>query len=348
MSFTSKERVIAQIQHQETDRVPYTLYFEGDIEECLDAYYGSASWRKLIDNDIRRIPGPSLLDVDDSAEEFYTDLYGCAWRMDRRPFHLEEPALNAPSLDNFVLPEMETIFTPDWKQGTLQLIEEQRDHFLVVNFGLGLFERTWALRGFEEALIDAVAHPDFYDELLERLTSHHLEIIERLVKLPVDGIMFSDDWGYQQGVLMGAKRWRRFLKPRVARLYARVHEAGKYVLTHCCGSIEEILPDLIEIDLDVYQSVQPEAKNNNPYDLKRKYGDRLTFWGGLGSQSTIPFGTPNDIRAEVMKLCYEMGRNGGYVLSAAKPIQPGTPSENAAAVVEAFLQQVDITFSKPE
>lgn len=344
MSFTSKERIIAQIQHQETDYVPYTLYFEGDIVERLDNYYGSAAWRKQIDNDIRRIPGPSLLDVDDSAEKFYTDLYGCTWRVDRRPFHLEEPALKAPSLDKFALPSMDTIFTPGWKQSTLRLIEEQRDHFLVVNFGLGLFERSWALRGFEESLIDAVAQPDFYDELLERLTVHHLEIIERLVELPVDGIMFSDDWGYQRGVLIGAKRWRQFLKPRVARLYARAHEAGKYVLTHCCGSIEEILPDLIEIGLDVYQSVQPEAKNNSPYELKNKYGGKLTFWGGLGSQSTIPFGRPDEIRTEVAKLCREMGRNGGYVLSAAKPIQPGTPVENAAAVVEAFLEQAGIQF----
>jgi uroporphyrinogen decarboxylase len=344
MTFTSKDRVIAQIQHQETDRVPYTLYFEGDIEDHLDDYYGNTTWRKYIDNDIRRIPGPNLLDVDDSAEKLSTDLYGCTWRVDRRPFHLEKPALNGPSLENFVLPEMGTIFTSDWTQSTLRLIEEQRDHFLVVNFGLGLFERTWALRGFEEALIDAVTHPEFYDEVLDCLTDHHLEIIERLVELPVDGIMFSDDWGYQQGLLLGTKRWRCFLKSRVARLYARAHEAGKYVLTHCCGSIEAILPDLIEIGLNVYQSVQPEAKNNNPYDLKRKYGDKLTFWGGLGSQSIISFGTPGEIRAEVAKLCREMGKGGGYVLSAAKPIQPGTPIENAAAVVEAFLEQVGVEF----
>lgn len=207
---------------------------------------------------------------------------------------------------------------------------------------------AWALRGFEEALIDAVAHPDFYNELIDKLLYHQLQILERLLDLPVDGILFSDDWGYQRGLLMGAKRWRRFLKPRVARLYARAHEAGKYVLTHCCGSIEEILPDLIEIGLDVYQSVQPEARNNNPYELKRKYGDKLTFWGGLGSQSTIPFGSPDEITSEVARLCHEMGCNGGYILSAAKPIQPGTPVENSAAVVEAFLQQAGIKFPTPE
>jgi uroporphyrinogen decarboxylase len=117
------------------------------------------------------------------------------------------------------------------------------------------------------------------------------------------------------------------------------------VLTHCCGSIEEILPDVIEIGLDVYQSVQPEAKNTNPYDLKRKYGNQLCFWGGLGSQSNIPFGTTQEIRAEVHRLCCDMGKGGGYILGPAKEIQPETPTENAAAVVEAFLEQTGVTIA---
>ena len=187
--------------------------------------------------------------------------------------------------------------------------------------------------------MDAAANPGFYDELVEQVANHQLAMLDRLLDLSVDGVMFSDDWGYQDGVLLGPERWRRFVKPRLARLYARVHRADKLVLTHCCGSIDEILPDAIEIGLDVYESVQPEAKNSNPYELKRKYGDRITFWGGLGSQSTIPFGTPDEIRAEVGRLCREMGKGGGYILAPAKGLQPETSTQNAAAVVEAFLEQ---------
>jgi uroporphyrinogen decarboxylase len=116
------------------------------------------------------------------------------------------------------------------------------------------------------------------------------------------------------------------------------------VLSHCCGSIADIMPDVIEIGLDVYESVQPEARNNDPYELKRRYGDQIAFWGGLGSQSTIPFGTPGQIGAEVTRLCREMGRGGGYILAPAKALQPETPTENAAAVVEAFLQQAGVAF----
>ena len=344
MNLTPKDRVLAQIHHQETDHIPYTIRFEGDVAERLDAYYGGDAWRSLIDNAIRRIPAPESLDVHQTGSPYCTDLYGSTWRVDRRIPHLVEPVLKTPSLEGFAFPDLDAIFEPAWEEKARRAIEGQKDHFLVAGLGGGLFDRSWALRGFENAMMDTVAHPDFYEELIERLTSHQMGIVERLLELPVDGILFAEDWGYQQGVLIGAERWRRFLKPHVARLYQRVHEAGKYALTHCCGSIGEILPDVIEIGLDVYQSVQPEPKNNDPYELKRKYGDEITFWGGLGSQSTIPFGTPDEIRAEVTRLCEEMGRGGGYVLCPAKPLQPETPTENAAAVVESFLQQAGVAF----
>jgi uroporphyrinogen decarboxylase len=90
--------------------------------------------------------------------------------------------------------------------------------------------------------------------------------------------------------------------------------------------------------------VQPQAKHHHPDELTRRYGADLTFWGGLGSQSTIPFGTPEEIRAEVSRLCQVMGRGGGYILSPAKGLQPETPTENAAAVVESFLRQAGVTY----
>lgn len=342
MAMTPKERVIAQINHQETDHIPYTLSFEGDVAERLDEHYGNPHWRAQIDSAIRHLPTPNLV-VDETAGPYATGPYGSVWRVNRRPFHLEEPALGTPSLVGYDFPDLDGLFDDEWRAEALRAAEASRDHFTVIGFGFGLFERTWALRGFTEALMDAAAAPDFYDELAEAVTLHQLDIIDRILRLPVDGIMFSDDWGYQQGVLLGPARWRRFLKDRLARQYARVHEAGKYVLTHCCGSIEAILPDAIEIGLDVYQSVQPEARDSNPYELKRRYGDQVTFWGGLGSQSTVPFGTPAGIRAEVARLCREMGRGGGYVLAPAKALQPETPTENAAAVVEAFLEQAGAT-----
>lgn len=335
-----KERVIAQIEHQETDWIPYTLDFEGNLAEELDIYYGSNHWRSCLQSSILRLPLPGDgLMAEEVTEKFYTDIYGTVWRMDVRPFHHEVPALRVPSLEAYQWPEMDDVFDPDWEVRAGRFIDRNQDRFIVGILGYGLFERTWTLRGFENMLSDCILEEDFYDELVERLAEHQLAMMERILELPVDGIMFSDDWGYQKGVLIGAARWRKFLKPRLARMYQRVHQAAKFTLSHCCGSIAEIMPDLIEIGLDVIESVQPEAVDMSPYELKRRFGTEITFWGGLGSQSTIQYGTHDEIKAEVKKLCEQMGVGGGYILAPAKTLQPGTPLENAAAVVDAFLEQ---------
>ena len=341
MSMTQKERVIAQINHEETDRVPYHLMFDpgSNIEERLDKFYGNNSWRDRVDNAIYQLPLPSTGINLDLGLEKYTDAYGSEWRLDLRPFALEKPALTQPSLEGYTFPKVSDLFDEGFEANALRLIEEQKNSFVVAAYGFGLFERSWVLRGFENVLMDVVANLDFYEELLDKLLDHQLEILERLLLLPVDGIWFFDDWGFQQGVLIGADRWRKLFKPRYEKLYRRTHESGKYVLSHCCGAIEKILPDVIEIGLDVYQSVQPEARNNNPYDLKQKYGDKITFWGGLGSQNMIPFGSPAEIKEEVRHLCRDMSKGGGYILGPAKEIQPETPDVNVAAVVEAFLEQ---------
>jgi uroporphyrinogen decarboxylase len=343
MSLTPRMRVAAQIRHLDTDYVPYTLDYEAEVADRLDRHYGTPDWRRLLDNAIRRVPCTRPV-VEESSTDYYVDPFGSTWYLGRRPYSLVEPVLKEPSLAGFRFPDPEAIFLPGWQDEALAAIESYRDHFLVAGFGFGLFERSWALRGFNEALMDAAGDPDFYDLLLERVAEFQMEVTELLLQLPVDGIMFSDDWGYQQGILLGPERWRRFLKPRLARMYKRVHAAGKFTLSHCCGSVADVLPDLVEIGLDVLESVQPEPRDMNPYDLKRRFGSQITFWGGLGSQSTIPFGTPAEIHHEVIRLCKEMARNGGYILSPAKALQPETSSENAAAVVEAFIAQGGISF----
>jgi uroporphyrinogen decarboxylase len=338
VTLTPKELVLARIAHRETDVTPYTLGFEGDVGERLDVHYGGDAWRTRLNDAIRRAPGPNLV-VDTTAAHATVDPYGTIWQVDRRPFHLLEPALPEPTLAGYAFPDLDRVFPPAWQAEAEAAIAASPDHFWVAGFGFGLFERTWTLRGFDGALMDAAGNPGFYGKLVEAVAEQQGAIIQRLLSLPLDGIMFSDDWGYQHGVLLGPERWRRFLKAPLARMYAQVHAAGKLTLSHCCGSVADILPDLIDIGLDVLESVQPEARGMNPYDLKRLYGERITFWGGLGSQSTIPFGTPAEIRAEVARLCREMGVGGGYILAPAKALQPETPTENAVAVVEAFLSQ---------
>ena len=335
---TPKELVQLQIGHQETTPIPYTLSYETPVADRLDAHYGSDHWRQRIVNHIVRV---TTVDAEQRvvSEAHYQDMYGSVWRTDRRPTHLETPGLRSPSFDGYEFPMIERCLGAEQRTKAMDICRENADRFLAAGFGAGLFERTWFMCGFENALVYAAAEPDFYDELVERIFHLQLACVEESLKLPIDGIMFSDDWGDQRGVILGPERWRRFLKPRLAKLYERVHQAGKVTLSHCCGSVVDILPDMVEIGLDVLQSVQPEAAGMNPYELKKTFGDKIAFWGCLGSQSTIPFGTPDEIGREVGKLCSEMGRGGGYVLGPAKALQPETPTENAVAVVEAFTQQ---------
>ncbi len=348
---TPKERVIAQIEHKETDFIPYVLDFEEDWDrsikdgalERVNSYYGNNSWRDKIDNHIIQVPTVNFGVDYESGKTISTDMYGTQWRVDKRPMYVERSALEKPTLSGYKFPNLNAFFDEGWYERALQLIDEKKDHFLVTSIGFGLFERSWNMRGFENALMDSVANPDFYQELIERIFEQQMMLLDRLLTLPLDGILLGDDFAHQNGIMIGVERWRKYFKPYLAKMYAKIHRAGKYTLHHMCGSEAEILPDLIEIGLDVYESVQPEAKNNSPYRLKKLHGKNITFWGGLGSQSTIPFGTPSEIKLEVSKLCKEMGKGGGYILGCAKAIQPETPTENVVAVIEAFTEQAGIS-----
>ena len=335
---TPREIMLAQIQHQETERIPYTLPFEPEIGQHLDEYYGGPEWRRRL---VPYTVGVGAVDtnlMEPIDEVRARDGYGGIWRMDRRPWHLETPPLSEPSFEGYAFPEPEVFLRPEWKEKAWKTCADNPDSFLIGHLGWGLFERAWNLRGFENALMDSVVEPDFYEEMLDRLMHLYLAFVEYTADLPIDGILFGDDWGDQRGVILGPDRWRRFIKPRWAQIYAAVHAHGKIVMHHSCGSVAAIMPDIIEIGMDVLESSQPEPAGMNPYELKRQWGDKITFWGCLGSQSTIPHGTPDEIREEVRRLKREMGREGGYILAPAKPLQPGTPTENAVAVVEAFTE----------
>ena len=334
-----REIILDQIGHRETSPVPFTLGFEGDVAERLDGHYGNSQWRQQLTPYMTSVSAVETLAREIIDDTKVRDLYGAVWRLDRRPWHLEQPPLAEPSLEGYTFPEPERFFRPEWKERARKTCEENGDSFLMAGLGWGLFEVSWNLRGFENVMMDTVAEPDFYEELLDRLTELYLAFVEYTADLPVDAIMFGDDWGDQRGVIIGPERWRRFFKPRWAKIYQAAHDSGKAVISHCCGSIVDIIPDVIEIGLDVLESVQPEAVGMSPYELKKQWGDKLTLWGGLGSQSTIPFGTPEQIKEEVGRLCAEMGKGGGYILSPAKALQPETPTQNAVAVLEAFTQQ---------
>ena len=335
---THREYVLAAIDHEQTNRVPYTLDFEDEPAADLDAYLGSPAWRGRLQNCMHGVGYVDAVSETPIDGAHYRDAFGSEWRGDKRPFHLEKPAMAEPSFDGIEWPTIDD-FRYGFSKNLAEFTGLHAERFSIIHNGWGLFEMAWRVRGFENMLMDCIAEEDFFAELLDRLTDLRLQMVAKCKDIPADAIFFGDDWGDQRGVIIGPDRWRRFIKPRWAKVYDAVHDQGKYVINHCCGSIVDIMPDLIEIGLDVYESVQPEARGMDPFQLKKHWGDKITFWGCLGSQSTIQFGTPDEIRAQVDKLCSEMGKGGGYILAPSKAIQPGTPVENSAALVEAFSKQ---------
>jgi uroporphyrinogen decarboxylase len=327
-----RQNVLSALRFHTDQPLPYTLPIEDVVAVRLDQHFGSPAWRDQIQNAIAWLTIPPL-GVHDAPGGSYTDPFGSIWRTHQRPHHLEKPAIPEANLSGYHWPSIEDL----WDQVSLQAqiqTAQKSNQFIVVSTGFGLFERSWTLRGFENALTDMLLYPSFYAELLDGILAIHLQLIERLVRLPIDGILLSDDWGEQRGVIMGPRLWRQFIKPRAAQYNAAVHAGGKWTFQHCCGNVSKIIPEMIESGLDVLESLQPEAMD--VYEIKRLYGKDLRLWGGLGTQQMIPFGTPQEIRKEVSRLRAELGAGGGYILAPAKPLLPEVPTENAVAVIEAF------------
>jgi uroporphyrinogen decarboxylase len=136
---------------------------------------------------------------------------------------------------------------------------------------------------------------------------------------------------------MGPNYWRKFIKPRMAKMYARVKSKGLIVSQHSCGDIEEIMPDVIEIGLDIYQTFQPEIYNMK--EIKQKFGNNLTFWGGISTQRLLPFATPEEVKRVTKETIQIMGKFGGYIAAPTHSMPGDIPAENAVALIEAFQNQ---------
>jgi uroporphyrinogen decarboxylase len=336
-----RDYIISQIEHRQTDIVPYTFVCEKEVEDNMDKYYGTQDWHKKITPYMSSPIWCDTLQEVKIDNTYAKDGYGSLWRMNKMPWHLEKPVLSKPSFKDYKFPSISQFTDPIYRniEGAIKKIKDDANSFQLINMGWGIFEQTWRIRGFENALMDSVIEPEFYTELLERITEIYLAMIKACAEVPADAFLFGDDWGDQRGVLLGPDRWRKLIKPCWKKVYDEVHKQGKYVMSHCCGSIADIMEDVIEIGMDVYESVQPEAAGMNTYELKKKWGDKITFWGCLGTQSIVPFGTPEEIEAEIIKLCREVGKGGGFIIAPTKPLQPGTPIENAVKVFETLINK---------
>ena len=223
-----------------------------------------------------------------------------------------------------------------WYAGIAGQLAAHPDLFSRYRLGFSLYERAWTMRGMTDLLMDMIERPEFVERLLDAIVEHNLAQIRRALALGVEAVFFGDDYGSQTGLIMGREHWRHFFKPRLARMFAAVRDAGRCVCLHSCGCVAELFDELIEIGLNMFNPFQPEVMDI--FALKKQYHGRLAFHGGMSIQRVLPFGTPEEVRRETRRLI-EAGREGGYVFAPSHSVPPDVPPENLVAMMEELRAQ---------
>ncbi len=214
-----------------------------------------------------------------------------------------------------------------------------KSHAIIGDVETMFFETSWYLTGMEKFLIDLILETEYVPYLLDKIMEQNLIAGIKLLEMGVDILWCGDDFGGQQGMLIDPEMWRRIFKPRIKYMFEEFRKVRPDIKLawHSCGSILPIIPDFIEIGLDILNPVQPLAKGMEPEFLKTTYGKDLVFFGGIDVQELLPYGKPDEIRDEVRRRMDVFGEGGGYIVSPAHNIQPDTPLENVFAFFEAIF-----------
>jgi uroporphyrinogen decarboxylase len=197
------------------------------------------------------------------------------------------------------------------------------------------------VRGVEQILVDMMAQPDLASAVFRRIADFYVEYARRTLQAGegnIDIFFTGDDFGTQENLFVPPALWRQLLGDGFKRLVDVGHAFGCRVAHHTCGCVTPLLPDLIDCGLDILNPLQPEVTGMDHTEIKRRFGDRLTFHGGISIQKTMPYGTPADIREEVRNCKRSLGPGGGYVLCTAHNIQPDTPLKNIEALFDAYRE----------
>lgn len=221
---------------------------------------------------------------------------------------------------------------------------ENTDYAIMGAFGGNILESGQGLRGWEQFMLDLAYGGIFLETFLELLTENHLRNLERYLNAVgeyIQIIQMGDDLGTQRGPQLSVEMYRRWIKPYHQRIYRWVHEHYPhiYVFLHSCGGIYELIPDLIDEGVQILNPVQTSAYGMDPVRLKREFGRDLVFWGGgCETQTTLPRGTPDEVRRQVRERLEIFAPGGGYVFNQIHNVQHGVPPENVVAMFEAALE----------
>jgi uroporphyrinogen decarboxylase len=331
---TKREVIRTVLEGIRPPYVPWSFSFTLEAREKLIAYYGHDDIITATESHIPWL-GDNSLFFDDIGGDCVRDPFGVIWdrSIDKDIGIVKNYLIQDPTLKGFTFPDP---LNPRFFTTIQETIDRWGDRFRVYSIGFSLFERAWTLRGMENLLMDFHDHPAFVRELLETIADYNISVIREALKYDIDAVYFGDDWGQQHGLLMGPFLWREFIRPVLKRMYAAVRDAGKYVIIHSCGDVDELFDDLIDIGLTCFNPFQPEVMD--VAELIGRYRGRLSFFGGVSTQRTLPYGSPEDVRKEIRRLI-GLGRQGGYIISPAHAVEGDVPLENMLAMISEVQNQ---------
>lgn len=292
---------------------------------------------------LRPVPGPGGIEPDASGRLYFVDEWGIKWGKNPNYYDMiDHPLKDAgiDDLDEFDWPDPRNLIRFNGLKEEVEHLYLRTDYAIQADafFG-GIYECAWWLRGFETFTVDMYRRPEFTLKFLEKIYKLYMEFYSKYLDVVgpfIQVIDYNDDLGMQTGPIISPTMFRRYLKPRYLELFNLIRNKTKAkIFLHTCGSVYLLIPDLMDIGLDILNPIQPLATKMDIDTLKKDFGERLCFHGGIDIQRLLPNGSIEDVEAEVRRVARVGGKGGGLILAGAHNIQSDVPPQNVLAMFKA-------------